>query len=102
MTELDIRTVGIAGAGTMGAGIAQLYAHHRFEVQLYDVSEAILARAEQRILQGLERAENPAAFSLVRKTTRLEELGSCDLVIEAASEDLAVKDRKSTRLNSSH
>lgn len=87
----SIRTVGVAGAGTMGAGIAQLFVQNDIEVRLYDVSEEILSRGEERVLRGLQRLEKPEAFSLLRKTTNIEMLGSCDLVIEAVVEDLAVK-----------
>ncbi|MBI3548759.1 MAG: 3-hydroxybutyryl-CoA dehydrogenase [Elusimicrobia bacterium] len=87
----DIQTVGVVGAGTMGAGIAQLLVQHDIEVHLYDVSESVLTLGEERVLKGLERAERPGAFNLMRKTTRMDALETCDLVIEAASEDLAVK-----------
>ncbi|MBI4386996.1 MAG: 3-hydroxybutyryl-CoA dehydrogenase [Elusimicrobia bacterium] len=87
----DIRRVGVAGAGTMGAGIAQALAQNGFEVQLFDVSEEVLSRAEGRILRGLHRLEKPEAFSLIRKTESLEVLEACDFVIEAVSEDIRAK-----------
>src|SRR5438309_835159 len=75
----------------MGAGIAQLVVQSGLEARLCDVSDAVLSKAEDRILRGLERAEMPGAFSLLRKTTQLEKLAPCELVIEAAYEDMAVK-----------
>lgn len=90
MTE-GLSSVGVAGAGVMGAGIAQVLAQAGFQVTLYDVSERVLAGAEERIQRGLHRAEQPRQFSLVRKTTQLARLGDCDAVIETAVEDLAVK-----------
>lgn len=88
---MEIKTVGVVGAGTMGAGIAQLLVQNDVEVRLYDVSEEILSRGEDRVQKGLERAERPGAFSLLRKTTRMDSLAGCDMIIEAASEDLSVK-----------
>jgi 3-hydroxybutyryl-CoA dehydrogenase len=69
-----LTVVGVAGAGTMGAGIAALCAA-RFSVRLYDPDETALGAAPD----GLETA------------TDLHVLSSCDLVIEAAPEDLEVK-----------
>lgn len=86
-----MQSIGVVGAGTMGSGIAQLLAQCGFAVLLYDISEEILSKAEERIQKGLERIEDPRAFSLVRKTTSLRRLSACDSIIEAAVEDLAVK-----------
>lgn len=86
-----IDSVGVVGAGTMGAGIAQSLAMAGFQVTLFDVSEHVLDSAEERIQRGLERCEQPRSFSLIRKSTQLRKLGDCDAVIEAAVEDLAVK-----------
>lgn len=86
-----IQSIGVVGAGTMGSGIAQLLAQSGFAALLYDVSEEALSKAEERIQKGLERIEDPRAFSLVRKTTDLRRLASCDAVIEAAVEELGVK-----------
>ncbi|MBI4052381.1 MAG: 3-hydroxybutyryl-CoA dehydrogenase [Elusimicrobia bacterium] len=96
---MDIRTIGVVGAGTMGAGIAQLAAQHNFEVRLCDVSERLLEEAENRILKGLEKLEIPSAFSLVRKTTQISSLKDCDFVVEAVSEDLKVKQAVFRRLD---
>lgn len=92
-------SVGVVGAGTMGAGIAQSLALAGFQVTLYDVSEQVLDAAEERIQRGLERFEQPRAFSLIRKSTQLRRLGDCDAVVEAAVEDLAVKRELFTQLD---
>jgi 3-hydroxybutyryl-CoA dehydrogenase len=68
-----------------GAGIAQLCVQNGFEVLLADSSEEVLSWAEARVLRGLQRAEEPAAFGLMRKTTDISGLGSCDFAILAAA-----------------
>ena len=67
--------VGVAGAGTMGAGIAALAAGAGFRVRLYDPDASALREAPE----GVETSSDLAAFA------------ECSLVIEAAPEDLAVK-----------
>ncbi|MBI5202589.1 MAG: 3-hydroxybutyryl-CoA dehydrogenase [Elusimicrobia bacterium] len=94
-----IDSVGVVGAGTMGSGIAQSLAMAGFQVTLYDVSEEVLDAGEERIQKGLERCEQPRAFSLVRKSTQMRKLGDCDAIIEAAFEDLAVKRELFTQLD---
>jgi len=83
---MELRTIGVVGAEQMGAGIAQCCVQAGLEVVLVDDTEEILSAAEDRILRGLQRAEQPAAFSLMRKATRLDRLESCDLVVECGSE----------------
>ncbi len=94
------QTIGIVGAGTMGAGIAETALSHGFAVVLYDVSEEILTRARERIRDGLARqvrhgrltAEDAEkALARLRLTTDLDELGLAGLIIEAAPEDLTLK-----------
>ncbi|MBI4423494.1 MAG: 3-hydroxybutyryl-CoA dehydrogenase [Elusimicrobia bacterium] len=96
---MEIEQVGVVGAGTMGAGIAQALAQAGIQVVLYDVSERVLSAAEERIQRGLERMEAPERFSLVRKATVLRRLEGCDAVIEAAVEDLEVKRQLFTQLD---
>lgn len=94
--------VGVVGAGTMGAGIAQLCLQHGHEVLLHDVDEAAIARGRERVAQGLERlvaggriSGEEAAAALddrLREAHGLDALGAeADLVIEAAIEDLELK-----------
>lgn len=96
----DIRTVGVAGAGTMGAGIAIVAARAGLKTIVYDTREDALARSrkqtegflaksvEKKKLEPKRRDEILAGLS---GTTRLEDLAACDLVIEAIFEDLKVK-----------
>lgn len=99
-TTRQPRTVGIVGAGTMGAGIAQLAAAHGFDVLLFDTAPGQAGKARARIADRLARAtdrgqsttsEDAATLDRVRPVERLEELAAVDVVIEAAPEELDLK-----------
>jgi len=98
--ELRVERVGVAGAGTMGAGIAQVACLGGFETRLHDASAEALRVGEQRLrgalAKGAERglwsdADAAAAGERIRICERLEDLEGCELVIEAAPEDLELK-----------
>jgi 3-hydroxybutyryl-CoA dehydrogenase len=94
-------TVGVCGAGTMGAGIAQVCLQAGHEVLLYDVDEQAIERGRHRVGEGLLRlvekgrldvAEHDRLLTSLRDAHSLEELAEeSDMVIEAALEDLALK-----------
>jgi 3-hydroxyacyl-CoA dehydrogenase len=95
-----IRHVGIAGAGTMGAGIAAVFTAAGFAVTLTDTNADVLNRAASRIAQsvgdlvrsGRLAAEKAAdASARVSYAADLDALADADLVIEAVVEDMAVK-----------
>lgn len=97
---MPIRTVGIIGAGTMGSGIAQVFATAGFEVVLTDVSEAAAARGVAAVADNLERLvakakisaeDRAAALRRIAASSRHEELGPADLLIEAVPEDAELK-----------
>ena len=100
MTE-RIHTVGVCGAGgTMGAGIAIVAARAGYRTLCYDVSDEGLARAarqtegffDKSVARGkMTEAEREAVLGAMTRTSDLEALAGCDLVIEAVYEDLAVK-----------
>ena len=93
--------IGVVGAGTMGAGIAQVCLQAGHEVVLYDVDEAAVARGLARIADGLDRLvsrgrmsadDRQAALDRLREAYTLETVaGGADVVIEAALEDLPLK-----------
>jgi 3-hydroxybutyryl-CoA dehydrogenase len=97
---MEISTVGVVGAGQMGAGIAQVFALAGYRVLLNDVSAAALDRAFAVIGQNLDRgiargriaaAERDAALARIERGPDLAAIGASDLVIEAATENEAVK-----------
>lgn len=97
---ITIRTVAVVGAGQMGSGIAQVVAAGGYEVKLYDIApeRATLALGEiaaslaRRAGRGLmTEAEGQAALQRITPVATLAEAAQADLVIEAASEDEAVK-----------
>lgn len=95
-----IKTIGILGAGQMGGGIAQVCAQSGYEVVLYDVIEAQLAKAKSGMEKslrklaekgGLDPADVEPALARVKTATSLEKLSAVDLVIEAINENEALK-----------
>lgn len=95
-----MRRIGVVGAGTMGAGIAQVAARSNFDVLLYDIDPNALSGALRRVKADLERqvargrlAEPQVAEILNRitTTTTLGDFAAVDFVIEAAPEDLELK-----------
>jgi RHH-type proline utilization regulon transcriptional repressor/proline dehydrogenase/delta 1-pyrroline-5-carboxylate dehydrogenase len=99
---MDIRTVGIVGAGQMGNGIAHVFALSGYEVLLNDISDEGLKRAVATIDKNLERqasrgkiteATRAEAMARIKTTLVLPDLGACDLIIEAATEKEAVKNQ---------
>jgi 3-hydroxybutyryl-CoA dehydrogenase len=97
---MSMKTIGIIGAGTMGNGIAQAFASKGFDVVLQDVSEPALQKAIATISGSLDRlikkgslTEEAKADTLKRicATTNVKDLANVDLVIEAATENEAIK-----------
>ena len=97
---IEIRKIGIIGAGQMGNGIAQVCAQSGFDVVMNDISEdslraglatvnGNLARAVAR--NDLTESERKAALDRIKTTVDYEDFADCDLVIEAASENEEVK-----------
>lgn len=85
------RTVGVVGAGTMGAGIAQLAAASGIATVLHDPFPEALERGVARIEAAWERRPVDGARARLRPAAALEELVECDLVIEAVPERLELK-----------
>ena len=96
----EIHRIGVVGAGQMGGGIAEVAALGGFEVCLVDVSQEQVDQAQGRIGSRLARrvakgtiteAERQAALDRVTGGTGYELLGDCQLVVEAATENEAIK-----------
>lgn len=97
---MDIRSVGVVGAGQMGGGIAHALAGAGYRVLLNDASADALDRGFEAIRRNMERQAArggepeggvETAFGRISRAGDLAEIGTCDLVIEAATEDEAVK-----------
>jgi 3-hydroxybutyryl-CoA dehydrogenase len=97
---MEIKRVGVIGAGQMGNGIAHVFALAGFDVALNDVSESALEAAPDIIRGNMDRgiargkiteAERDAALARIRIERDLAALGGCDLVIEAATEKEPLK-----------
>jgi len=97
---MDIKRVGIVGSGTMGSGIAEVACKNGYEVVLrsrsQDGADKMMSGLEKSLTKQVDKGrladtERDAALALVRGITDLEELASCDLVVESVVEDLAVK-----------
>ncbi|MFI5208926.1 MAG: 3-hydroxybutyryl-CoA dehydrogenase [Gemmatimonadales bacterium] len=95
-----MKHIAVIGAGTMGNGIAQVYAVHGTPVVMVDVSPAALARGLDAVRASLARVVKKgtitqdaadAAVSRISTSTSLALLGDPDLVVEAASEQAALK-----------
>ncbi len=96
----DIKTVGVVGAGTMGNGIAHVFALAGYNVKLADVSEGYLERALKTIEKNLGRQAKkgiiseediPQVLSRITTTTNLEDFADVDFAVEAVFEDENVK-----------
>jgi 3-hydroxybutyryl-CoA dehydrogenase len=97
---MSIRTVGIIGAGTMGSGIAHACAVAGLDAVMQDISETALGKGMKSIDGSLARLVKKGsldetgreqAMKRVCTTTRTEDLASADLIIEAATENEALK-----------
>src|SRR6202521_4319181 len=97
---MAIRRVGVIGAGTMGNGIAHVFARCGFNVVLYDVEQRFLDRGLDTIAKNLDRevaknkitaADKAATLGRVTAVVDRAKLGDCDLAIEAETEKFEIK-----------
>jgi len=97
---LNIEKVGVVGCGLMGSGIAEVAAKSGFVVVVREVDEGFLGAGSERIRKSMDRAvdkekltagDRDAAWDRLSFTTSVEDLGGCDLVIEAIVEELDAK-----------
>lgn len=104
----DIKTIGVAGSGTMGAGIAIVAARAGLRTVVYDTREEAVARARKQtegffaksVQKGkLTEEQVGRILANLTGTTRLEDMAQCDLIIEAVFEDLKVKHELFAKLN---
>jgi 3-hydroxybutyryl-CoA dehydrogenase len=103
-----ISTVGVVGAGTMGSGIAQVFAQAGYAVQLVDVARPMLDAARRNIEKSLGKflekgkltaAARDAALGRLSTATSLDSLADADYIIEAIVEDIEAKQALFTSLD---
>jgi 3-hydroxybutyryl-CoA dehydrogenase len=96
----DVERIGVVGAGTMGSGIAQVAAQNGYDVVMRDVNEEFVQNGFDSIQDSLGRfvskdkiseEEAEAATDRITGTTDLADLADCDFVVEAAVEDMEIK-----------
>ncbi len=106
---MSIKHIGIIGSGTMGGGIAQVVAQSGFDVILYDVESAMLARAISNLTSTfnklvekgkLKQEDAEATLARITTVTSLNDLAGCDFIIEAAPEKLDLKQSLFSNLES--
>ena len=97
---MSIKNVGVIGAGTMGNGIAHVFAKSGYEVILCDIEDRFVQRGIETIAKNLEReaakgkisiADREAALKLIRPTTQRSHLAPADFIVEAATEKFDIK-----------
>lgn len=97
---MEIKKIGVVGAGTMGNGITQVCAVAGYDVTMLDINEAAVKRGMDTIAKSLDRllskqkiseADKNAALGRVKPSTSFTELGAADIVIEAATENVDLK-----------
>jgi 3-hydroxybutyryl-CoA dehydrogenase len=105
---IQIRRVGVVGAGTMGNGIAQVFTQAGFDVTLVDTAPAALARARDSIEKSLAKfvekgrltpVDRDAALARLATGSSLDALADADYVVEAVFEDLEAKRALFARLD---
>ena len=97
---MSVQKIGVVGAGTMGNGIAHVFARSGFDVILCDVEQRFLGRALEAIEKNLERevgknkitgADKDAALGRIQAVMDRARLAQCDFVVEAATEKFEIK-----------
>ena len=103
-----VKLIGVVGSGTMGGAIAYQAAMCGFEVVLNDLTDEVLKKAVKRMEKFMDRsiekgkmdfAEKDIVLSRIKRTTKLEDLKECDVIIEAIIEDLKAKKEMFARLD---
>ena len=97
---MEVKTIGVIGAGQMGSGIAQVAAAAGFEVIMNDIKDEFVARGVKTIDTSLGRLvkkeklsveDQKAILGRIKTSTRLEDMAGADFVVEAATENVALK-----------
>lgn len=106
---MEIKQVGVVGCGQMGGGITQVSAQSGYQVTVSEVNEELLNKGLAAINSSLAKAvekeritpqDKEATISRIKGTASMKDLSSCDLVIEAAIENLELKKKIFAELDS--
>ena len=104
---MEIKKIGVIGAGTMGTGIAQVAATKGFDVLLHDVEEDFLKKSLARLDKSLSKliekgkieGDKDSILGRIQTTTDLEDFKDVDFAVEAVFEDLAIKEKVLKKLD---
>ncbi|MFZ0761455.1 MAG: 3-hydroxybutyryl-CoA dehydrogenase [Candidatus Sulfotelmatobacter sp.] len=97
---MEMKRVGVIGAGTMGSGIAQIFAGAGYSVVLCDVEQRFLNRGLETVIKNLDREvtkdkisaeDKESALRLIDPVTDRAKLAECDFIVEAATEKIEIK-----------
>ncbi|MEO0232287.1 MAG: 3-hydroxyacyl-CoA dehydrogenase NAD-binding domain-containing protein, partial [candidate division WOR-3 bacterium] len=97
---MEIKKVGVVGAGTMGNGIAHVFSLKGYNVLLNDLNEEILKKAVETISVNMDRqikkeiitaVDKENALKRINTTTSISDFKDCDIIIEAVIEDIQTK-----------
>ncbi|MGD0795924.1 MAG: 3-hydroxyacyl-CoA dehydrogenase family protein [Dehalococcoidales bacterium] len=97
---MEIKNVGVVGCGIMGAGIAQLCAQSGYNVVVSEINDTLLQKGLKSIDAVLSRSvekgrmkpeDKKAVLARIKGTTDMTDFSVCDIVIEAATEDMVIK-----------
>ncbi|GAJ07839.1 unnamed protein product, partial [marine sediment metagenome] len=97
---MEIKKVGVVGCGTMGSGIAQVSAQAGYQVVVSEINDELLTKGLASIEKVLTRSvekgklsqqDKDAALGRIKSTTNTKDFSDCDLVIEAAIENMDLK-----------
>jgi len=105
---MEIKKVGVIGCGLMGSGIAQVAAQSGYQVVVSEINDELLSKGLKSIDKILSKAvekgklteeDKAATLGKIKGTTSLEDFSGCDLVVEAAVENMDIKKRVFTELD---
>lgn len=105
---MEIKLIGVIGAGQMGSGISEVFLTSGFQVLMCDINWETIGRGKVRITGDLEKRvqkgkmtsdEKEGILKRLSTTTRIEDFGNCDFVIEAAVENVPLKEEIFKRLD---
>jgi 3-hydroxybutyryl-CoA dehydrogenase len=105
---MEIKLIGVIGAGQMGSGISEVCLTSGFQVLMSDINWETIGRGKVRITGDLEKRvqkgkmtsdEKEGILKRLSTTTRIEDFGNCDFVIEAAVENVPLKEEIFKRLD---